>query len=67
MTASLILPLVVHHPEVRGVKTLAERQLVRLVDEFERGKLHGDGALQAQWTQGFRLLFEEKFDGEGYD
>ena len=59
--------LVVHHPEVRGLKALPERQLLRLVDEFERGRLHRDDTSQRQWTEGFRFLYKENFNWEGYD
>lgn len=55
-----------YHPEIRQLRGLPEGELMRLVNEYEGGKLSGNDVLEMKWRAGFHELFEGRSDWEGY-
>ncbi len=55
------------HPEVHDLRSLSEEDLVRLIDEYEEGKVSANPALKAKWLIGFNYLIKDQGDWEGYD
>mgnify|MGYP007002411118 CR=1 FL=1 len=54
------------HPEIRQLENEPMERLLRLVDEFEGGKLRSNDTLRFKWESGFRFLFQDGWDWEGY-
>lgn len=59
--------LTASHPEVHSLRSLSERDLVRLVDEYEGGKVSINPTLKAKWLHGFDYLLKNSGDWEGYE
>jgi len=55
-----------HHPEVKRLGDQSEESLLKLVNDFERGKVAGNPTLCEKWRVGFHFLLKEDNDREGY-
>jgi hypothetical protein len=55
------------HPETKTIRDTPRKLLMRLVDEFEHGKLQGNEALARKWEVGFDFLLNSNGDWQGYD
>lgn len=54
------------HPEIQTIEGRSTKDLLRLVDEFEGGKLQGNEMLIRKWEAGFNFLLNTDRDWVGY-
>ncbi|MFG2366126.1 hypothetical protein ACGFY3_31510 [Streptomyces mirabilis] len=54
------------HPEIQTIEGRSTKDLLRLVDEFEGGKLQGNEILIRKWEAGFKILLNTDRDWAGY-
>ena len=59
--------LAIHHPEIKQISDQPEYILLRLVNEFEKGKLDGNLKLTQKWKAGFDFLLNRSGSWDGYD
>jgi hypothetical protein len=55
-----------HYPHITSLRNLPEKELLKLVGEFEGGKLINNERLTQKWLAGFDFLFRRSGDCEGY-
>lgn len=55
-----------HHPHITSLRNLTENELLKLVGEFEGGKLKNNESLTTKWLLGFNALFRTSGDWQGY-
>lgn len=55
-----------HHPHITSLRSLSKNELLKLVGEFEGGKLTNNETLTKKWLLGFDSLFKSSYDWEGY-
>ena len=55
-----------HHPHITSLRNLPEKELLKLVGEFEDGKLLNNERLKGKWLAGFDFLFRMSDDWQGY-
>ena len=54
-----------HHPHITSLRNLTKNELLKLVGEFENGKLSNNESLTRKWLAGFDFLFRggwEEYD-----
>lgn len=55
-----------HHPHITSLRNLTRNELLKLVGEFEGGKLRNNKRLTEKWLAGFDFLFRMSNDWEEY-
>lgn len=58
--------LILTHTEIRTIRGTPRTTLMRLVDEFEHGKLYGNKDLTRKWEVGFDFLLNGTGSWQGY-
>jgi hypothetical protein len=54
------------HPEIETIEGMPTSRLLVLANEFEGGKLRGNGVLTRKWEAGLHFLLEQNTDWQGY-
>ena len=54
------------YPHLTSLRNLNDNKLLKLVNEFEGGKLRNNQTLTNKWLAGFNRLFRSRGDCEGY-